>query len=280
MRVLFYKNIHITHVFYKFKIGGYKMKQYYKILHEDMNHYGMQYNLGLNEDVKPFNPNSEHGGGILFYDKEDVLYYLRDEQGTKLAIIEVPEGEQVVKVGNRYKGFKAHRIIIKEIQDLWVYENFPWPDTYCLDMTNLFIRACENGALEFVQKLLKHYKINIHRDNDYAFQTACENGYLEIAKWLHKLGGIDNHVRNDYPFHLACINGHLETAKWLYKLGGVDIHAYNDFTFCSVCKEGHLEVAKWLHDLGGVNINARGDEAFRLAYSNGHLELCKWLKTL
>ena len=106
-----------------------------------------------------------------------------------------------------------------------------------------FMGACGSGFLAYAKYLIREYKIDIHADNEYAFQCSCINGYSEIAQWLIGLGEsgghtkINIHADNEYAFRWSCQNGHLEVARWLVSLGEfngytkIDIHAENECAY-------------------------------------------------
>ena len=168
-----------------------------------------------------------------------------------------------------------------------------------LDLPNdKFIEACKRGFLAYAKYLFGAYEIDIHANNDYAFQLSCENGHIEVAQWLILLGEsndytkIDIHADNEYAFRWSCQYGHLELAQWLIKLGEsngytkINIHADNEYAFRWSCRNGHLEVAQWLVNLGEssgytkIDIHANNDYAFRWSRKNGYLDLAQWLVKL
>ena len=53
---------------------------------------------------------------------------------------------------------------------------------------SIFLEICKRGFLEYVVDLFNRHEINIHADNDNAFQWSCGNGHLTTAQWLIKLG--------------------------------------------------------------------------------------------
>jgi hypothetical protein len=103
---------------------------------------------------------------------------------------------------------------------------------------------------------------------------------MGVAQWLVFLGGVDIHADDDGAFQWACANGHLGVAQWLLGLGGVDIHARKDFAFRFVCERGRLVVARWLLGMGGVDVHAVDDDAVHWACRKGHLGLGRWLVAL
>lgn len=89
----------------------------------------------------------------------------------------------------------------------------------------LFLNACEKGNMIICNYLINKFNdIDIHVENEYAFQLSCEHGYLEISKWLVDLSlqknfiPINIHANNEAAFQKSCMNNHLEVAKWLVNL--------------------------------------------------------------
>ena len=124
------------------------------------------------------------------------------------------------------------------------------------------------------------YRVDIHANDDYAFQLSCENGHLAVAQWLYSLGGVYIHADGECPFEMSCKNGHLALAQWLYSTGEIDIHANHECGFTWSCQNGHLTIAQWLYSIGGVDIHVSDEHPFRIACANGHLAVAQWLYSL
>ena len=95
----------ITGIEFKHQYGN----TFYKFLNKELNHYGFQYDMGLNVDTETFNPTGEcRPGGIYFSSIQHLLRYY--SHGSVIGIIEVPDD---AKVYIEAKKFKADMIIIK-----------------------------------------------------------------------------------------------------------------------------------------------------------------------
>ncbi len=98
---------------------------------------------------------------------------------------------------------------------------------------------------------------------------------MDVAKWLWKISKrtIDIHADNEHAFQISCRDGHLDVAKWLWKLSDetIDIHAENEYAFRYSCDHSHRDVAKWLCDI-------YLDERYILRYTaldnDLYIELC------
>ena len=216
--------------------------KYYKILSSDMTHHGFVYKEGLNIDTKPFDETPDCGGGLFFSNAENILSFWR--YGYLIAEVEIPIGEKVVKVEDKYK---AHSIVLKKIKPILTVDTFKY-----------FI---EEG-------------VNIHADDDYALRYAAKNGNLELVKFLVD-NNADIHAYNDYAFRYAAEYGYLEIVKYLID-NGANIHARNDYALIYAAGNGYLEVVQYLIE-NGANIHAYDDYALRYAAFNGHLEVVQYL---
>ena len=158
---------------------------YFKILREDLTHYGYTYHKGLNVDSNPFEPVPNRRNGLFFADEKTILGFCN--YGTKIAKVTIPEGEAIVLVGEEYK---AHRIILGQIRELWTKETFKWLISCGAD-----IHACDDYALCWastsghldVVKFLVEFGANIHADNDHALHWASKNGQVEVVEYLKSL---------------------------------------------------------------------------------------------
>jgi hypothetical protein len=64
----------------------------------------------------------------------------------------------------------------------------------------------------------KNVLINIHADDEAAFQSACAAGDLKLAQWLYSLGEVNIHVNNDIVFQLASMYYQPDVSEWLQRL--------------------------------------------------------------
>lgn len=89
---------------------------YYKILHADLQHYGIKYKPGHNRDILPFNPSGSClEGGLYFAEKKDIAAYFH--MGPKIASVIIPDSAQVYPDPEGHK-FKADEFILEDIIDL------------------------------------------------------------------------------------------------------------------------------------------------------------------
>ena len=218
---------------------------YFKILREDLTHYGYTYHKGLNVDSNPFEPVPNRRNGLCFADEKTILGFCN--YGTKIAKVTIPEGEAIVLVGEEYK---AHRIILGSFRELWTKETFKW------------LISC--GA-------------DIHADDDYALICASESGHGEVVRLLLE-SGANVHARNDHALCQATANGHEEVVRLLLE-SGANVHACDDLALHWATLYKNLNVVKLLIEYG-TDIHAGDDWALRCASENGYVEVVEYLKSL
>ena len=114
---------------------------FYKILREDLIHHEYKYKLGVNEDIKEFNPKGEcESGGLYFVELNRISNWI--EYGTKIATIKL-DPEEEVWIENRK--FKSHKFTITFIQTI---EDFLIKNKY-----DMFEAVKQNGlALRYVKE--------------------------------------------------------------------------------------------------------------------------------
>ena len=159
--------------------------KYYKILRSDMTHYGFKYHEGLNTDTEPFDETPYCGGGLFFSDAENILSFV--DYGNLIAEVEISKGAKIIPVRNKYKKYKAHSIVLKNIKPIWTVDTFKYFIREGINIhvknDNAFRYTVETGNLELV-KFLVDKGANIHADDDYALISAARNGYLEVVRYL------------------------------------------------------------------------------------------------
>lgn len=155
---------------------------YFKILADDLMHFDYVYHEGLNEDPKPFDEGTKKKGGLFFTDEKHILEFC--DLGNKISEVIIPEKEKVVQVEDVYK---AHRIILKEIKELWDLETFKWMAASGVDLhagsVYPFQHSSNISQLQYVHFLLP-YGTHIHALNDDAFHIAMSRKNTEIINLL------------------------------------------------------------------------------------------------
>ena len=245
--------------------------KYYKVLRSDMTHHGFVYKEGLNIDTEPFDETPDCGGGLFFSNAENILSFVN--YGNLIAEVEVPNGEKIIQVENKYK---VHSIVLKNIKPIWTVDTFKYFIEEGIDIhanhDNAFQYAGETGNLELV-KFLGDNGANIHMYSDYVFRFAAENGYLDMVKYLVSKGA-NIYAHNDWALRYSAGNGHLEVVQYLIDQGA-DSHTGYDLPFLIAAENGRLNIVKYL--VGhGVNIHAADDYAFQY----GTAEVITYLNSL
>ncbi len=218
--------------------------KYYKIMNDNLKHRGMQYQIGLNTNIEPFNTIPYCGKGLFFTSVENIFGFMY--HGCKIAEIEIPEGEQIVQIDNK---FKAHRIIIKNVYDINVdtlsYLIQEGADIHTKN-DELFQWASEFGKLDII-KFLVHQGMNPFANDNLALRSAAKNNQLEVAKYL-LLRGANVHAARDLAIQCAAENGHFEMVKYLIKVGA-DAHADNDLAAKWAESNNFLELGRYLRNV-------------------------------
>lgn len=182
---------------------------------------------------------------LVFSDKEYIANFF--VLGDKIALVTVPETEEIVPV---QFGFKASHVEISDIRELWTIETFEW---------------------------LMQLQVDLHIWNDWILALAAKNGKQPIVEFLVK-NGFDIHAESDYAFQCAAGAGQVEMMKWLYE-HGADIHADDDMCLTVAASKGHLEAVKYLVSLG-IDPHGNDDEALESAKVQKHTKVVKYLENL
>ena len=275
------------------------MSTYYKILPEDLNCKGFQYQEGLNIDTKKITP-YKCDNGLHFADAEDILHFCN--YGSVIAEVEIPKDAIVYHFDDKSK---ADKIILKNIRPLWSIETIEALISEGVEFesfkSRMLDKAAQKGYLDIVKYLVEqganihasdalcgssyngHFDIvkylveqgaNIHASDDGALRWASESGCLDIVKYLVEQGA-NIHAGYDYALRFASENGHLDIVKYLVE-HGADIHAGNDYALQGASVHGYLDTVRYLVE-HGADIHACNDYAIRYAETP---EIKEYLKSL
>ena len=247
------------------------MSTYYKILPEDLNCKGFQYQEGLNIDTKKITP-YKCDNGLHFADAEDILYFCN--YGSMIAEVELPEDAIVYHFGNKSK---ADRIILKNIRPLWSVETIGALIREGVDIESyvnrMLCNSTKNGYFDIVEYLIEH-GADIHASHDCALRWASICGRLDVVKYLVEHGA-DIHASDDVALQWASYKGHLDVVKYLVE-HGANIHACYDYALRNASKSGYFDVVKYLVEQG-ANIHAHYNYAIWYA---GTPEIEAYLKSV
>lgn len=95
-----------------------KGKKFYKFLWDNLCHHGIFYKLGLNEDIRPFNPKGECSSGGLYFCEENECDMFWNKFGSKVALVEIPNDARVYVEKHKFKADKIVLISITDFKDV------------------------------------------------------------------------------------------------------------------------------------------------------------------
>lgn len=108
------------------------------------------------------------------------------------------------KVINNLPYYAKTAVAHDNLDILQYFETLPEFSNVSVDI--LFFECCLHNKLDIAQYLYEKYKIDIHDDDDYAFECVCSYGYVEFAKWLYSLGGVNIEDEQIKDYFLKIIN--------------------------------------------------------------------------
>lgn len=224
-------------------------EKYYKILADNMHQKGFQFKEGLNVDDKPFDPTPTCKNAFFFTTKGNIHNFLG--YGNLIAEVEIPEGEQVVKVQeHEYSNikFKAHQMILKNVKTLTdksVLEEFK-DDQQFLD--KLFFQSILKE--KFILDRLSSYGANVHTYEGSAFKYLIALRDLKKIQYLVEHGA-DVHSDNDIALReaikqAAIGNNDFRIVKYLVSQGA-NVHVDNDSALITkMCGKPMILVVGWI----------------------------------
>jgi hypothetical protein len=70
--------------------------------------------------------------------------------------------------------------------------------------------------------------------------NACGNNF-EVAKWIYSLGSVNIHAQNDKAFQMACLYGRFDS---YYEVGQskINIHAQQNKAFLFAIESGNINL--------------------------------------
>ena len=246
---------------------------YVKILKDDMKHNDMQYQEGINTDIYPFDERPYIDGGLFFSDENHINAWF--EYGSKIAVVLIPEKEKVVPLDfGLFQKYKAHRIILSEIRDMFTLETVLWMKSVDIDIhaydEALLLAAVINKKEAFIKFLIEKE----HAQCGYAFRRAVENGYSHIIPYLVEAGA-DIHSNDDLALRSAVRSDNLKIVQYLIE-NGADVHAQYEDSLQISAERGNLEIMKLLI-ASGADIHSSNDEALYNTASWGRMECVQFL---
>ena len=184
--------------------------QYLKITNKEENHYGFQYQDGLNILIEPFSmTGSCVKGGLYFTIKEHIHKFY--SYGTNIRIVELPESDSdflIVKDPDADK-WRANKIILGKKYSLFD------PSTYKklgLDITknDQLINLASNHNRVDVLEWWKASGLKLAYSS-HAMKLASKKGHINVLEWWKKSGL--NMKYNHRAMNRASENGHIEVLE-------------------------------------------------------------------
>ena len=126
-----------------------------------------------------------------------------------------------------------------------------------------FLVACKNGQLKVVNYLLEDPALNYRNKNyvQAGWHAACEKGQMEVVRellenpsWKEKTWSVNLHDQEEYAFQEACCKGQLEVVRYLLtspeliKAGHTfaDLHEESEWGLRLAVEKGRVDIVKYL----------------------------------
>ena len=157
--------------------------KYYKITNESENHYGFQFETGLNIDTIPFNPSGDCEPGGIYFAREDILAFLK--YGVWLRGVTIPEDAMVYENPGNPKKWKADRVMLGKRERITAHtvKRLLEEGAYAkADGSSALEWAAKNGHKEIVELLIPVSDPKAY--DSCALRWAAEKGHKEIVELL------------------------------------------------------------------------------------------------
>ena len=166
-----------------------KLGPFYKILRKDLIHHGFTYQLGLNVDSQPFQPERECQGGLYFSDLEHIAEYLT--YGDLVARVALPPDARWIQ--EEPGKFKADRILLSDIQ--------PWREWDLWNDATFVQQALkQNGLhLQYVRHQTPKLCLTAVQQNGYALQYVKDQTPQICLAAVQENGGALRYVKIPIP---------------------------------------------------------------------------------
>ena len=153
--------------------------KFYKFLFNNLVHRGFEYELGLNIDIKPFNPHGKCSEGGMYFCDETACHLFWHEYGQKIGTVRIPNDARVYIEKDK---FKTDKLVLIDIIDFKNMSDDFWINM--LDKEGLVFRFIKHQteelckiavrqnclALEFVENQTEEICITAIRSCTYALR--------------------------------------------------------------------------------------------------------------
>lgn len=252
------------------------MVLYLKITNKEENHYGFQYQDGLNILTEPFNndPNASCVPGGFYFTTSEFIHHFY-HYGIYLRVVDFPFDDpnfQMLKDGSIgiHQKWRSNQIIFKEkysLDDVGTYTRFgiPFPELKT---------AVEQHLTNIVKYIINdpnYHDVSLN----YALSRATELGFLDTVQVLVAAGAKIEY--NDFTsMKMAVIFGHVDVVKYLCeKEPKKYTPKYNEMFIRSIqCKK--YEVAKFFIESGKISQHHKDHALARIA-KYGDLDILRCL---
>jgi hypothetical protein len=277
-----------------------KPAQFFKITNKDENHYGFQYQTGLNTLDKPFRVEGSFvGGGFNFTNLESLDNFY--PYGVWIRAVTIPDDAKMIKEPVLYTGekWRSDKIILGDkypLYDLHTIKKFnlklntyyvgqAWKLgkleilTWLKDSGSPLLLECREMTLEnascsrVISKLewLKNSGLPL-KYSENILDDASYKGHINVLEWWKNSGLLLKY--SERALHLASYSGNIATLEW-WKNSGLELK-YTTEALGIASNYGKVEVLEWWKN-SGLELKYNSD-ALDFASYKGYINVLEWWK--